>query len=78
MKSKWREKRSFGPIVQQEPDGSLRAHCSWCCFRVGDTCTHVRPSRRIPDSENTPEWCEMRAQMLADVANILPQGTIEP
>lgn len=67
----WRSRRSFGPAVIHEDGGSLRAICTWCVFRVGDTCTHVRPSRKIPDSENTPEWCEMREAMLRDTEEFL-------
>lgn len=63
--STWREKRTFGPIVEHK-DGSFRAHCTWCAFRVGDTCTHVKPSRRMPDPENTPEWCAMRDDLLRE------------
>ena len=65
-KSTWRDKRTFGPAVEHMKDGSFRAICTWCCFRVGDTCTHVKPSRKIPDAENTPEWCEMREDMIRD------------
>lgn len=62
------DRRSFGPVVYHEKDGSLRASCSWCTFRVHVTCTHVRPSRHIPDPKNTPDWCEMKSDMLRDVA----------
>lgn len=70
-KQTWRDKRTFGPIVQREPDGSLRALCTWCVFRVGNGCTHVKPSRTLPDPENTPEWCELREDMLRDTAELL-------
>lgn len=68
----WREERTFGPTVEHK-DGSdaLRAHCTWCAFRVGDTCTHQRPSRKIPDPENTPEWCIMLPGMLKEVREVL-------
>ena len=63
----WRDERTFGPTVVHNPaDGSFRAHCTWCTFRVGDACTHVTPIRRMSDSENTPDWCVMRAGMLRD------------
>ena len=66
--SKWRDKRSFGPVVIHEEDGSYRPICTWCVFRVHDTCTHKRPVRNIPDTKSTPNWCEMRGSMLRDVA----------
>ena len=65
--TEWQKKRTFGPVVEHmKDDGSWRAYCTWCAFRVGGTCTHVKPSRQIPDPENTPEWCEMREGMLHD------------
>lgn len=57
---------TFGPVVR-EVDGELTAACTYCVFRVFMTCTHQKPSRVIPDPGNTPEWCEMRDSMLADV-----------
>lgn len=66
LKHTWRDRRSFGPVVQHEPDGSLRALCTWCAFRVGAACTYVKPSRVLLDPENTPEWCELREDMLRD------------
>jgi hypothetical protein len=29
-------------------------------------CRHRHPMRKIPDPSNTPDWCEMRADMLRD------------
>ena len=60
------QKESFGPAVMYTDDGSIRVFCDWCVFRMGTHCTHVRPSRTIPDIKNTPEWCEMREGMLRD------------
>jgi hypothetical protein len=71
MSTKWRDRRSFGPGVIHEPDGSFRPICTWCVFRVGDTCTHVKPSRRLADPENTPIWCEMRADMIRDAKEMV-------
>ena len=65
-KEGWRDRRSFGPTVIREPDG-LRPVCTWCVFRVYRTCTHKTPSRTLDDTENTPDWCEMRASMIRDV-----------
>lgn len=63
----WRDKGTFGPaIIHKEDDGSFRAVCTWCVFRIGDACTHVKPLRRISDPEDTPQWCEMREQMIRD------------
>lgn len=58
--------RAFGPAVYHEPDNSFRASCTPCVFRIGNACTHVSPARPIPDPSNTPDWCEMKAGMLAD------------
>ena len=67
----WQKNRTFGPTVKQMPDGTLRALCTWCAFRVGFSCTHARPSRRMTDPENTPEWCEMREDMLRETEKML-------
>lgn len=64
--TKWQKQRTFGPVIEQREDGSFRASCTWCAFRVHVSCTHVRPPRRMDDPENTPEWCEMRADMLRE------------
>lgn len=66
--------RSFGPNVEHNDDGTLRATCNWCCFRVGSACTHVKPTRQIPDPSDTPDWCEMKAGMLRDVAEMVAKG----
>ena len=59
--------RSFGPIVYHNPDGSFRPSCMGCVFRTfDDRCNHNAPLRRIPDPKNTPDWCEMREDMLRD------------
>lgn len=65
--------RSFGPAVYHGEDGSLRPSCLWCVFRIGGACTHVKPSREIPDTDNTPDWCEMREGMLRDAADAVAQ-----
>ena len=44
----------------------FRAVCTWCVFGVGNACTYMKPARMISDPENTPEWCEMREDMLRD------------
>lgn len=71
-------KQSHGPIVyhnRDDSDGtSFRASCEWCCYRSwrdgdGHVCTfrqQTREIRPIPDIENTPDWCAMRAGMLED------------
>ena len=58
--------RTFGPAVHHEEDGTFRASCTWCHFRVHTHCTFEQPSRVIPDSNNTPDWCQMKADMLRD------------
>ena len=58
---------SFGPAVHHEPDGSFIAVCTYCHFRIFTTCTHVKPSRELPDrGVETPDWCEMKSGMLRD------------
>ena len=64
--TEWQKKRTFGPVIERMKDGTFRALCTWCAFRVGNACPHVKPSRRMADSENTPEWCEMREDMIRD------------
>lgn len=64
--TEWQKKRTFGPAIEHLKDGTFRAHCTWCAFRVGSGCTHVNPARQIPDPGNTPEWCEMREDMLQE------------
>lgn len=59
--------RTFGPAIIHEEDGTLRASCSWCQFRIHVACTYGRNQRTIPDPSNTPEWCEMRESMIRDV-----------
>lgn len=75
-------KSSFGPVViQTEGTGELRAACVssrvCCTFLIGRTCTHARPSREVEDSSRTPDWCEMRAGLLADVAHLPASGKEE-
>lgn len=73
--SEWRKKRTFGPTIERCKDGSFRALCTWCAFRVGDTCTYVKPSRRMSDPENTPEWCEMLDDMMQEAKNAVEGGS---
>lgn len=68
--TEWQKKRTFGPTIEQLKDGSFRGLCTWCAFRVGNGCTHVRPSRRLPDPENTPEWCEMLDDMMREAGKM--------
>ena len=57
--------KSFGPAVHHE-DGRLRASCTYCCFRISLTCTHIKPSRAIADPRNTPDFCEFKTDMLRE------------
>lgn len=69
-------RQTFGPVIIHDPDtGSVdrsdfdaRCYSSGfdCSFRVGDTCTHVTPSRKIDGLPATPDWCEMKAAMISD------------
>ena len=61
-----RNKRTFGPAVIHTDGEMFRAVCTWCVFGVGNACTYMKPARMISDPENTPEWCEMREDMLRD------------
>lgn len=72
--TEWQKKRTFGPVVEHMKDGSFRAICTRCAFRVGGSCTHVSPSRRLADPENTPDWCEMREGMLADAKQMMAKA----
>ncbi len=59
--------RSFGPAVVHWPDGTFRATCTWCTFRIGIKCTHDhRAPRLLHGPGETPDWCPMKASMLAD------------
>lgn len=70
--------RSFGPaIVLSKDDGALSAVCTYCCFHVGDSCTHNKPSRIIPNYKNTPDWCEMKTEMLDEAKKKLTNVEIE-
>lgn len=68
--TEWQKKRTFGPVAELMKDGTFRALCTWCAFRVGNGCTHVQPSRRLENPEDTPDWCEMKADMLKDAAEM--------
>ena len=64
-------RQTFGPIVFHPDDtGDFEARCYSgqfdCAFRIGDTCTHAEPSRKIEGLPETPDWCEMKASALAD------------
>lgn len=63
-----RPDKMFGP-AGVETNGEWKISCvtkgRLCIFLIGDHCTHVKPSLKIADTDNTPEWCEMRE----DIAN---------
>lgn len=69
---KWRDERTFGPIGEIR-DGRIRIHCTRCAFRVGTACTYVKPFVRMTDLENTPEWCELRADILKEAEAVLAE-----
>ena len=64
--------RTFGPVIVQAAakDSPFEAKCYSggydCTFRIGDTCTHIRPSRKIEALPETPDWCELKENMLRD------------
>ena len=63
--------QTFGPIVfHADSTGDFSARCYGsgfdCSFRIGDTCTHARPSRKLENLPHTPDWCEMKESALRD------------
>jgi hypothetical protein len=70
-----RDIRSFGPaVIHMEAENTFRAVCTHCAFRIHTSCTHVRPSRTLPDGVETPDWCEMKAGMLKDAMEMVAKG----
>lgn len=63
--------QSFGPAVVHNEDGTFTAIFSYCMFRIRETCTwqHLPNGDKVlpQGTEETPDWCEMKAQMLEDV-----------
>ena len=67
--------RSFGPAIFHDEDtGALTATCSRCHFRIFETCTYVNPSRKLSDSDDTPDWCPLRESTLRDVAELVSKA----
>lgn len=71
--------RTFGPAVYHEPDGTFRAVCTYCMLRIGNKCTYsdhrrVVRGREIPDVTETPDWCAMREEMIADAKRAAMRG----
>lgn len=75
--TEFQKKRTFGPVIEHMKDGTFRALCTWCAFRVGNECTYVKPSRRMPDPENTPEWCPMREDMIQEAEAAAKRKLVE-
>ncbi|WP_439137515.1 hypothetical protein [Roseicyclus sp.] len=71
--------KTFGPVVVQ-PEGTdeFTAKCYSgrfdCKFRIGGTCTFVRPGRKIPELPATPDWCEMKESALKDARDMAEGG----
>lgn len=69
--------KTMGPVVVKM-DGSdeMVAKCYSgrfdCAFRIGAMCTYSRPSRKL-DGQETPDWCEMKGQALADAEKMAAQ-----
>jgi hypothetical protein len=64
---------SFGPSIYHEKDGSFRASCNSCRFLITygkSMCRYRNPMEHVPDPSNTPDWCEMRDDMLRDAADM--------
>ena len=63
------ENRSFGPIGVIT-DGDVSIVCQhekvFCTFKVGNYCTHQK--RPLDKSNDTPEWCVMREEVLQETA----------
>ena len=64
-----RDGRSFGPAVRVK-DGTLIPECTYCIFRTGDSCTHVKPAMKLPPG-STPDWCEMLEDMMSDAKKMM-------
>ena len=68
--------RSFGPVVIVNRDTNQidKVHCYWCIFlnNPTKTCSHPDRSnpRKIPDADNTPDWCEMKADAIRDAEDM--------
>lgn len=63
--------KTMGPVViQDEGTDVFEAKCYHsrfdCAFRIGDTCTFTKPSRKIEGLPLTPDWCEMKEGALRD------------
>lgn len=70
----------MGPVVFHADDtGDFEARCYsgrfYCHFRIGDTCTHVRPARKLEGLPATPDWCEMKESAIADAKAMAENGS---
>lgn len=65
-----RSNQSFGPVGTIKA-GVMTISCLRCVFRIGGSCTHVRPAKQIPSPEDTPEWCELRADVVREANKVL-------
>jgi len=71
--------RSFGPaVISTASDTQIdRVTCSYCMFRNhhngADACTYKDRSNPtpIPDPQNTPDWCEMKAGAVRDATDTI-------
>ena len=65
--------KMFGP-AGVETKGIWKISCAIegriCVFLIGDQCTHTSPSVKIADTSNTPEWCEMRDDIVDQIQKI--------
>ena len=70
--------RNFGPtLTVKNIDGvdHISASCYKCTFNTGSVCTHARPSLKIPDPKNTPDFCEILPQQKQELEELLAKET---
>lgn len=65
--------RSFGPAATHSEGEPLKVSCctrqTYCYLLDGKMCRNPTPPREIPDTSNTPDWCQFRGQIERDVAD---------
>lgn len=69
-----RKERSFGPEITVDGD-QLTPSCSRCIFYISNHCTHVTPTRHIPDFRKTPDWCEMLESTIRDAKEFIERDS---
>lgn len=70
-----RKDLSFGPIgTVCHDDGSISIMCVYsgrrCLFMTGSFCTHNTPHKKIDDVNETPDFCEFKADTIREIEEI--------